>query len=931
MVGGGGSKIQRIDKAAIHRICSGQVVLDLAAAVKELVENSLDAGATNIEIRLKEYGAVLIEVADNGSGISPDNYQGLTLKYHTSKISEFSDLQSLSSFGFRGEALSSLCALSNVSVTTRTKEEAIGTRLDYDHSGAITSQQSVARAVGTTVAVAKLFAPLPVRHKEFTRNIRREYGRLLSILQAYALIAKGVRIVCTNQVGKSGRSTVIQTQGSGSVKDNVITVFGIKTAACLEPLELSVMDVGGQSVKVEGFVSKPGAGCGRASGDRQFFYVNGRPVDLPKISRLLNELYRSFNSSQCPMAVLNIILPTQSYDVNVTPDKRKVFLHMEADFMVSLRTALESVYAPDKYKYALNNVNPGGLNKKMSAAALDHGLVLCQKLQESPSSNLELRLSGKSLSPDAEDDMTQDQEESLELVRANREDEKSEHDGFQAEGDIMVVNKMRFETPPQMMMKIQPSTPQQEGKQAFPSFPSLDRHSFQCKGAGSVVVSPATTGANLKARSLGHVEVLSKTSDCNMQKVVQSRLTGFISQRRGPCKEERCVLASMLFNLKDLSVELEVMEPDNAEMAATVEPLHNLAQLSQVEKPTVVEEDKDGCCGDDDGDGEGDPSLAPVKPTLVIGMDEAQEMDLEEKEKHLDMAQDVSVVQFNLDKLRKRTTIHLPHENTNSGRSSKRTRGFAAATLDADGMDNIGADKEAALMAATRELERSFNKADFKRMKVLGQFNLGFILARLDQDLFIIDQHASDEKFNFERLSKTMVLNRQPLLRPMPTELSAAEELIVTTHLQTFRQNGFDFIENDEAPPGQRLCLSAVPFSKNITFGIGDVQELVSLLADEPAPMMTEIANDGPIPDRRETAAPSLGRNWSFNSARPSRVRGMLASRACRSSIMIGDALSQKQMEQVLCHLAELDAPWNCPHGRPTMRHLADLSSLCRQ
>ncbi|CAK9200839.1 unnamed protein product [Sphagnum jensenii] len=939
MVGGGGSKIQRIDKAAIHRICSGQVVLDLAAAVKELVENSLDAGATNIEIRLKEYGAVLIEVADNGSGISPDNYQGLTLKYHTSKISEFSDLQSLSSFGFRGEALSSLCALSNVSVTTRTKEEAIGTRLDYDHSGAITSQQSVARAVGTTVAVAKLFAPLPVRHKEFTRNIRREYGRLLSILQAYALIAKGVRIVCTNQVGKSGRSTVIQTQGSGSVKDNVITVFGIKTAACLEPLELSAMDVGGQSVKVEGFVSKPGAGCGRASGDRQFFYVNGRPVDLPKISRLLNELYRSFNSTQCPMAVLNIMLPTQSYDVNVTPDKRKVFLHMEADFIVSLRTALESVYAPDKYKYALNNVNPGGLNKKMSAAALDHGLVLCQKLQESPSSNLELRLSGKSLSPDAEDDVTQDQEESLELVRANREDEKSEHDGFQAEGEIMVVNKMRFETPPQMMMKIQPSTPQQEGKQAFPSFPSLDRHSFQCKGAGSVVVSPATTGANLKARSLGHVEVLSKTSDRNMQKVVQSQLTGFISQRRGPCKEERCVLASMLFNLKDLSVELEVMEPDNAEMVATMEPLHNLAQLSQVEKPTVVEEDKDGCCGDDDGDGEGDPSLAPVKPTLVIGMDEAQEMDLEERGGGGDTAVKAIVRSEYDDDEDSRPSAPIRHiekeaavtELLGTGSQMPCSLGFAAATLDADGMDNIGADKEAALMAATRELERSFNKADFKRMKVLGQFNLGFILARLDQDLFIIDQHASDEKFNFERLSKTMVLNRQPLLRPMPTELSAAEELIVTTHLQTFRQNGFDFIENDEAPPGQRLCLSAVPFSKNITFGIGDVQELVSLLADEPAPMMTEIANDGPIPDRRETAAPSLGRNWSFNSVRPSRVRGMLASRACRSSIMIGDALSQKQMEQVLCHLAELDAPWNCPHGRPTMRHLADLSSLCSQ
>lgn len=111
--------------------------------------------------------------------------QGLTLKYHTSKISEFSDLQTLSSFGFRGEALSSLCALADVSVTTRTKEEAVGARLSYDRSGTLTSQESVARAVGTTVAVAKLFAPLPVRYKEFHRNIRREYGRLLSILQVH--------------------------------------------------------------------------------------------------------------------------------------------------------------------------------------------------------------------------------------------------------------------------------------------------------------------------------------------------------------------------------------------------------------------------------------------------------------------------------------------------------------------------------------------------------------------------------------------------------------------------------------------------------------------------------------------------------------------------------------------------------------------------
>ena len=103
--------VQAIDKKSIHQICSGQVVLSIATAMKELVENSMDAAATNIDIRLKDYGAELLEVIDNGSGVEPHNFEALTLKHHTSKLRDFSDLASVETFGFRGEALSSLCAL----------------------------------------------------------------------------------------------------------------------------------------------------------------------------------------------------------------------------------------------------------------------------------------------------------------------------------------------------------------------------------------------------------------------------------------------------------------------------------------------------------------------------------------------------------------------------------------------------------------------------------------------------------------------------------------------------------------------------------------------------------------------------------------------------------------------------------------------------
>jgi len=129
--------------------------------------------------------------------------------------------------------------------------------------------------------------------------------------------------------------------------------------------------------------------------------------------------------------------------------------------------------------------------------------------------------------------------------------------------------------------------------------------------------------------------------------------------------------------------------------------------------------------------------------------------------------------------------------------------------------------------SAAQELDRVFNQADFPRMRIIGQFNLGFIVVRLGQDLFIIDQHASDEKFNFERLASTTVLNKQPLLRPQTLDLSPGEGVTVRENLAVFVKNGFDI---QEQANGQ-LALAAVPFSKNTTFGRDDVLELVGMLS----------------------------------------------------------------------------------------------------
>jgi len=211
-------------------------------------------------------------------------------------------------------------------------------------------------------------------------------------------------------------------------------------------------------------------------------------------------------------------------------------------------------------------------------------------------------------------------------------------------------------------------------------------------------------------------------------------------------------------------------------------------------------------------------------------------------------------------------------------------------------------------------LSLTISKPDFAQMRIVGQFNLGFILAvrpsasfdtsspANTDDLFIIDQHASDEIYNFHRLSDTTMLTAQRLVRPHILELTAVEEETILAHTSTFTSNGFTiaFDDSGEAPVGRRCSLLTLPTSQNTTFTVRDLEELIALLTE---------------------TTPGTG-----HIVRPSKVRKMLAMRACRSSIMVGKTLSKTGMTGVVKHMGEIDKPWNCPHGRPTMRHLAGLS-----
>ncbi|VVB07009.1 unnamed protein product [Arabis nemorensis] len=889
--------IRPINRSVVHRICSGQVILDLSSAIKELVENSLDAGATSIEINLRDYGEEHFQVIDNGCGISPTNFKVLALKHHTSKLEDFTDLQSLTTFGFRGEALSSLCALGTLTVETRTKNETVATLLTFDHSGLLVAEKKTARQIGTTVTVRNLFSNLPVRSKEFKRNIRKEYGKLVSLLNAYALIAKGVRFVCSNTAGKNPKSVVLNTQGRGSLKDNIITVFGMNTFTSLQAVSICISD----DCRVEGFLSKPGQGTGRNLADRQYFFINGRPVDMPKVSKLVNELYKDTSSRKYPVAILDFIVPGGACDLNVTPDKRKVFFSDESSVMGSLREGLNEIYSSSNASYIVNRFEE---NSERPGKA---GVLFLQGKSSLLSKGTVLDF----------DSITSDDEAIEKEISPSREAEIS---------NSSTMEKFKFD------------------------FKACGTK----KGEGSLSVHDESLSAThlnkTTSKGLSHINVIEKVTDAskdlsNRSSFGQSTLNTFVTV--GKRKHENistvlsetpvlrnqtpsCRMEKSKFEVRALAARCQMEgDQDNGLVVSKEDVTPNEMDLElgnrispgthtdnaekherELDKPLCFEEptsDERRTKEDMERSLEDNPCCSqPLRSAATVLDSPAQSTG----------PKMFSTLEFSFQNLRTRRLERLSRLQS-TGYVSKHMntpqpkKCFAAATLELSQPDDEER-KARALAAATSELERLFRKEDFRRMQVLGQFNLGFIIAKLDRDLFIVDQHAADEKFNFEHLARSTVLNQQPLLQPLTLELSAEEEFTVLMHMDVIRENGFLLEENPSAPPGRHFRVRAVPYSKKITFGVEDLKDLISTLGD----------NHG------ECSVISSYKSSKTDSVCPSRVRAMLASRACRSSVMIGDPLRRNEMQKIVEHLADLESPWNCPHGRPTMRHLVDLTSL---
>lgn len=639
-------------------------------------------------------------------------------------------------------------------ITTRTADQEVGATLEYDGAGRITSRRPAARPVGTTVTVEGLFQPLPVRRREFERTAKRQYARTLTTLQAYALMALNVRLTVVHIVG-GRRTVVLSSTAPKDLRESIACVFGAKFLASVCPITITLpppdlrhhqqlpltqsaalpqaetagedaaaddddspvelgrdpvsqparcaterTDVSSQAPgssessppvarslaafaassavtqrtasttssrssdpapastseavsrarseteeqaaassadtslrrrELRGYVSKASGGIGRETGDRQLFFLNGRPVDLPKLTRVLNETWRQYEMNHKPACILELVLAPGEFDVNVTPDKREVILTDESHMLDAVRDALSTLWEPSRYTIPIGAGGLGAVGRldRFTASQPLRGLAAVVSTQPS-------------LPPETEAEPVVRADEALEHALAQDTDDDQDEPQVDAEQAAVVQVAERRDT------------------DAASKVPSADVVESNEDDDDDDDIAMHDTAARYQ-----FVEPSRSTSDDSVE------------------------------------LDLESLGSDGT-LACSLDSIRALRRKRQ----------------------------------------RSSESEEHVAKRAMTVAEEEQAIRFG---------------------GSASVEACAAVTGDA-------AVRQARV--AEDELTRVLNKGAFRRMRVLGQFNLGFIIGQLETDLFILDQHACDEKVRFEYLQQHTKIHEQPLLACVTSTVS---------------------------------------------------------------------------------------------------------------------------------------------------------------
>ena len=755
-----------LDDLTINKIAAGEVIERPASVVKEMVENSIDAGATKINVEIKNGGISFIRISDNGKGIAEDDMEIAFERHATSKIRVAEDITKVTSMGFRGEALASIAAIANVEMISRTKDSNIGHKIVVE-GGKVLEQTEIGAPIGTTITVRNLFYNTPVRYK-FLKKDYTESGYIEDAITRLALVNRNIAFKLIN----SGK-TVIQTNGNGDEKGVIYSIYGKDIAEAVINTEYEY-----EGIKVSGVVGKPE--IARSNRSNQLFFVNGRFIKDKTLTAAAEQSFKGMIPiNKYGFLVLNIEIDPALVDVNVHPAKLEVRFEEENKVFKAVYYAIKE--ALSKKELIENVVEENNKTESISRERTDSLESIKEKSEEVVNAII--------------DDIETEKERNSKFLffkKGKKEEEKPD----EKENLLEEVYKFR-------------------------------------KGLKEIGVSETSTAVY---SPLADLEKLDKEK----------------AEQKGEMKSE---------DIADTAIPSEAKVEEKTEelikQRESNEILEEAIKNSKLENPlNKADENSEDSNGFEDMYTKvfGNKVVSPEKVTKEISEDDKKVLD------EIKNIVRPSIQENNFDDKK---------ENENSQNIENK--------LD-----------ETFITEENSEQIEEFKNMAGKNYKFIGIAFSTYILVEIENEMYIIDQHAAHERIMYEKVKKNYYSDTdkdsQLMLLPDIISLSHKEMEIIKENVEMFEKAGFSF----EAFGENTLKLNGVP---NICIDMNTKQFFLELL--------DEIDNYART-DRQE------------------KEERFIATIACKSAVKAKMRLTESEVDKLMERLLELPNPFTCPHGRPT-------------
>ena len=751
-----------LDELTINKIAAGEVIERPASVVKEMVENSIDAGATNITVEIKNGGISFIKVTDNGKGIAQDDLEIAFERHATSKIRSADDLDTVTSMGFRGEALASIAAIANVELVSKTANQEIGYRVVVE-GGDILEKEEAGCRTGTSITVRNLFFNTPVRYK-FLKKDYTESGYIEDAITRIALVNPNIAIKLIN-TGK----TVIQTNGNGDMKSVIYSIYGKDIANGIIDVDYTYEDI-----KINGVIGKPE--IARSNRSNQLFFVNKRYIKDKTLTAATEQGYKGLIPiGKFGFVVLNLTINPAKVDVNVHPAKLEVRFEEENKVFQSIYHAIKNTLLKNELVADTEKTKtPETVNYvDRSAVSFEERL---RKLKETKKANSQ---AGGLFSFRKQNEK--------EIEEYNDEESKIKTNNIIED----IYNKKENET----------------------------------KEPEKVEDTVSTIDTN---------DVLNQLK--KMKENLEKELL------------EKNITPNTLSGLSDVDEKYE-------QNSGEIEESEEKEDIKTEEK---VEEDK----------------KEPVQDTHSIietieNPEVKKEFD-EVKEKIKDLNENPKVVSEDFNEMYAKLFGRAPIMDKPEDEKQDKTNAVDIIK------DNV----------SMFETQEELKKPTYKFIGIVFKT---YIILEMNNEMYILDQHAAHERIMYEKVKKNYYSDEskdsQMLLLPDIITLTHKEMDIAKDNMQMFKKAGFSLEEFGD----NTIKLTGVP---TVCIDL-DTKELFLETLDEI--------------------------NTVARTAKQEKEEKFIATVACKAAVKANMALSKEEVESLMYQLLALPNPFTCPHGRPTV------------